>query len=426
VKDALTQENRTISLERYRRAVESKGDSLETSLFTFSKSEREEIFGKLNSIIMKNDLDILILIDPDNFTYATGVDLPYAEQYPYKMVMVIINRDEKLHAVICGPDWVDLVRDQGWEGLVLPYTFEKNGSYKTIIERLNEYSEKYLPSNARIGMDDELWPQKFYETIQTLNKYQLVPVTKFLKHARMIKTEAELRLLEEASRHSDRAIISALNHTEGNVHDPLGYDLWEFTERIRVHVGEFGGSGTGNIVTLQGDELDLLYKAPEGIFEKGNLIRAEVTNHHRGYWSSSGRIFVVGHPSHEHVKIYEEYISLKNSALEWLIAGRKCSEVFDRIDDLSAQDGITLFKEAGFGHGVGLSEREGPFLSHDDDTVLQPGMVIVLAIYLITAYGELICSKDTYVITDHSPRLLSWYKNWDQLYALVGNSARHG
>ena len=426
MKDALLQENRTIHLERSRRAVESKGDSLETSLFTFSKSEKEEIFGKLNSILIENDLDILILIDPDNFTYATGVDLPYAEQYPYKMVMAVINRDETIHAVICEPDWVDLVKDQGWEGLVLPYTFQKNGSYRTLVEKLNEYLEKYLPSNARIGMDDDLWPQKFYETIQISPSIPVCSRHKISKRRRMIKTKAELRLIEEACRHTDRAIISALNHSEGNVHDPLGYDLWEFTERIRVHVGEFGGSGTGNIVTLQGDEMSLLYKPPEGIFAEGNLIRSEVTNHHRGYWSSGGRIFVVGHPSHEHVKIYEEYISLKNSALKWLTAGKKCSEVYDRIDELAAQEGITLLKEAGYGHGVGVSEREGPFLSPDDETVLQPGMVIVLAVYLITASGEIICSKDTFVITDNSPRLLSWYKNWDQLYALVGNSARHG
>jgi Xaa-Pro dipeptidase len=426
MRDAIPPEKRTIHMERSRRAVESKGDSLETSLFTFSKSEREEILGKLNSIIMINDLEVLILADPDNFTYATGVDLPYAEQYPHKTVMAVISRDEKVHAVFCEPDWVDLVKDQGWEGMIFPFAFEKNGSYRTLVEKLNEFSKKYLPSNARIGMDDDLWPQKLYESIQALNKYQWIPVTKYVKDARMIKTRAEMRLLEEACRHTDRAIISALNHSEGNVHDPLGYDLWEFTERIRVHVGEFGGSGTGNIVTLQGDEMGLLYKPPEGIFEKGNLIRSEVTNHHRGYWSNGGRVFVVGRPSHEQVKIYEEYISIKNSALEWLSAGKKCSEVYDHIDEFSAQESINLFKEAGFGHGVGVGERESPFLSHEDETILQPGMVIVLAIYLINASGELICSKDTYEITNHTPRLLSWYKNWDQIYALVGNSARHG
>ncbi len=426
MKDTAPQENRTIHLERSTRAVESKGDSLVTSLFTFSKAEREEIFAKLNSIIMENDLDILILSDPDNFTYATGVDLPYAENYPHKLVMAVISRDEKKHAVFCEPDWVDLVKDQGWEGMVKPFTFQKNGSYLTLIEKLNEYLDNYLQPNARIGVDDDLWPQKLVDTINTPHRYQLIPITKHVNDVRMIKTKAELRLLEEACRQTDRAIISALNHSEGNVHDPLGYDLWEFTERIRVHVGEFGGSGTGNLVTLQGDEMSLLYKPPSGIFEEGEWIRCEITNHHRGYWSSGGRVFVVGHPSKEQVKIYEEYISLKNSAIEWLCAGRMCSEVYGHIEELSAQEGINIFKESGFGHGIGVSEREAPYLSQDDQTVLQPGMVVVLEIYLKTESGELICSKDAFEITAHSPRLLSWYKNWDQLYTLIGNSARHG
>ena len=426
MKDALPQENRTIHMERSTRAIESKGDSLVTSLFTFSKAEREEILAKLNSIMMKIDLDMLILSDPDNFTYATGVDLPFVENYPHKLVTAVISRDDKKHAVFCEPDWVDLVKDQGWEGNVQPFTFQKNGSYSNLVDKLTEYLDKYLQPESRIGVDDDGWPQKLYESVQCLRKYQFIPITNNLKDVRMIKTKSELRLLEEACRQTDRAIVSALNHSEGNVHDPLGYDLWEFTERIRVHVGEFGGSGTGNIVTLQGKDMNLLYKPPEGIFEEGNWIRSEVTNHHRGYWSSGGRVFVVGHPSQDQVKIYKEYISLKNSAAEWLIAGRKCSEVYEHIDELSALEGISLFIEAGFGHGVGVSEREAPFLSHDDETVLQPGMVVVLAIYIKTENGELICSKETFEVTDHSPRLLSWYKNWDQLYPLVGNSARHG
>ena len=426
MKNSLPEGHRTIQIERAMRAIESKGDSHETSLSTFSSAEREEVLEKLKAIIIKNDLDGLILSNPDNFTYATGVVLPYAQQYPHKLVMAIISRDEKNHAVLCEPDWVDLVKDQGWDGIILTYSFEKNGSYNTLIEKLKEYSARYLPSNARIGVDDDLWPQKLYETIRTDIEFQWIPITQNFEYIRMIKTKAELRLIEEACRHTDRAIISALNHSEGNVHDPLGYDLWEFTERIRVHVGEFGGSGTGNLVTLQGDEMGLLYKTPEGMFIRGNFIRSEVTNHHRGYWSSGGRVFVVGHSSQEQMNTYKEYISLKNAAVEWLTAGRKCSEIFDHIDQISTQDGINILLEAGMGHGVGVSEREAPFLSHDDDTVLQPGMVVVLAIYLKTVRGELICSKDTYEITDHSPKLLSWYKNWDQLYTLFGDSARHG
>lgn len=53
-------------------------------------------------------------------------------------------------------------------------------------------------------------------------------------------------------------------------------------------------------------------------------------------------------------------------------------------------------------------------------------MVIVLAVYTYGPNKEMICSKDTYLITDKNPRLLSWYKNYDKLYTLVGTTARHG
>ena len=242
----------------------------------------------------------------------------------------------------------------------------------------------------------------------------------------MVKTDAEIRLLEEACRHSDRAFISAINHSEGNVHDPLNYDLWEFAERIRVHVGEFGGSGTGNVTVMQGDDLGQLYNPPNGLFIPGSFLRAEVTNHHRGYWSSACRTLFVGYPSLDQEKTYQDYSVLKKAAESVLKPGITCDKVFSVVSDTASLHGIEFLKEAGVGHGVGVDEREAPFLTQKDTTTLQKGMVLVLAIYMLSKEGQWVCSKDTYTITKDGYRLLSWYKNWDKLYALVGNSARHG
>jgi Xaa-Pro aminopeptidase len=281
---------------------------------------------------------------------------------------------------------------------------------------------------SRIGIDLASMTQSFMEDLQqTLPKVEWVPVDDVWRALRAVKTDAEVRLLEEAARQADRAMVSALNHMEGCAHDALSYSLWEFTERIRVHVGEFAGSASGHLATLQGADMRIYSKPPRGVFVTGNPVRAEATNHHFGYWGDTARTFFIGQPPQEFARAFQDNISLKRTALELFRPGAACSEIYDSVDQTARRAGIDLWREPGLGHGVGTCEREAPYLCPRDTTVLQPGMVLVLAIYTHGPRGELICSKDTYQITQEGYRLLSWYRNWDsKLYRVMGSTARHG
>ena len=88
--------------------------------------------------------------------------------------------------------------------------------------------------------------------VDSMPEQSLAPVDAFLRDLRLIKTEAEIRMLEIAARIGDRGYISALNHAEGAALDWLSFPLWEYGERFRVHVGEFEGSSVGNLAVMQG------------------------------------------------------------------------------------------------------------------------------------------------------------------------------
>jgi Xaa-Pro aminopeptidase len=138
------------------------------------------------------------------------------------------------------------------------------------------------------------------------------------------------------------------------------------------------------------------------------------------------RTLFIGQPDSEFARAYRDNIFLKNKALQALRTGVSCHQVFSEVVRASQESGIDLWQEPGIGHGVGLAEREAPYLCPSDQTILKPGMVLALAVYTFGPQRELICSKDTYVITESGTRLLSWYRNWDMLYCLNGNTARHG
>jgi Xaa-Pro dipeptidase len=370
----------------------------------------------------------LVMFQPGNVAYISGLVLPFAEQYPDPRMAVILPMKESSPAIALLPtDWAQLPVQQNLNCRTVIVSSKSGLPPRGLLTILaGEISASCL-EKSKIGLDMGQCNESILETLaQVLPGVELIDFGDQLNDMRMVKTDDEVNMLEEAVRQADRALVSAINHSEGCVLDTLSYSLWEFTERIRVHIGEFGGSAAGHLTTLQGGDMRIYSQSPQGNFVSGNLVRSEATSHHRGYWADTARTLFIGQAEEAVEHAYLDNIILKRTALQLMRPGIACSEVFKATLRSAQESGIDLWQEPGIGHGIGLSEREKPYLCPSDPTILQPGMVLVLAIYTFGPLRELICSKDTYVVTDDGVRLLSWYRSWEQLYCLKGNTARHG
>ena len=395
---------------------------------SLSALEKKELADRIQKALQRSEFSAILVAGPSNFTYLTaGIVLPFADQNSTYGTAILITADGEKDAIICPPDLRQIVQDQGWKKKLLTYAPDDGPPIDGIASAAAGILKKLGSGALRIAVD---YSHTSHALLEKLKK--ATPGIKWgdcdplLRKLRMIKTPAEVRLLETAVRTADRAYVAALNHTESSVHDGLGYLLWEFSERVRVHVGEFGGSGIGNLMTVQ--DSGLFYGLPEKHerFRLGALSRCEWTSHHIGYWANSGRTLVVDEPDAAQKQSYADNMSLKETAVRAVRAGVESRSVFDAVGAAARQRGIRFWQKAGVGHGVGTSEREAPFLGADDDTVLDTGMVVVIAVYTLGPKDELICSKDTYEITEKGSRLLSWYKSYDDLYKLIGSTARHG
>jgi Xaa-Pro aminopeptidase len=393
-----------------------------------SRAARAEIEGRVRAAIREKDCGALVSFQPDNIAYISGLVLPFPGQYMVPRAAAILPADASSVPVVVLPlDWVQLPVQQNLNCKVVCYTAHSGLPPQGVMSALAAAVSAMVIERRKIGLDMGLCAQALLDTLfQRLPVVQWVDVTASLANLRRIKTEPEVQMLEEAVRQADRAMVSALNHSEGCVLDTTSYSLWEFTERIRVHIGEFGGSAAGHLTTLQGADMQIYSRAPRGNFVRGNLVRAEATSNHRGYWADMARTLYVGPADRESQQAYQDNLLLKNAVLKSIQPGTACNEVFQAAVRASQELGVEFWKEAGVGHGIGLAEREAPYLCPDDSTILEPGMVIVLAVYTYGPHREWVCSKDTYQVTGAGARLLSWYRNWDRLYCLMGNTARHG
>ena len=383
-----------------------------------------EIDDKIKSAISTEGLDAIIAVGVDNFTYVSHIVLPYASNYPDRQAVVIRTKDGGGN-IVCPFEWGEAIKDQGWDGELALYDENQGIHPKGAIGAVKAVIEKLGLDKVRIGVDETRASKLFMDLLKEgLPDVDWTPFDGSLRELRMVKTPGEVKLIESAAYQSELGIITALMHLEGTVDVP-GYTVNEFTERVRVHVFEFGGTGVGHMATQVGTDAQMFYGAQRGFFSEGLLARIDITNHLKGYWSDSGRMAVIGYPSPEQADAYEKNLTLKSAALEKLKPGVSCSAVFNEVKMRADRDGIVFFEDAGIGHGVGASHREPPYLNASDETVLRVGMVITLDVYTYGPEQELIHSKDIYEITENGANLLSWYKTWDKLYAVTGIRSTH-
>jgi Xaa-Pro dipeptidase len=395
-----------------------------------TSEEKSQISIRAKQAIADEGLDAVLVAGGSNITYLTGgVVLPFTDQASVISAAVFVTTQPEGDLFFSAPDLASVVSGQADTTAVEILPFTGGGSPEVLAGRLVSELKRSGFARGQIGFDGDFFPQALVNALgKASDVIHWTDCSDLLSRLKMIKTDAEIRLLTQSCRIADRAIVSALNHTEGNVSDSLNYHLWEFTERIRVHVGEFCGSATGHVMTAQGKNARQLHRVPgqHEMIETGSLIRCELTSHHFGYWADSARTVIAGHASALYHRAYADNVMLKKTAIEKVKPGVSCGEIFDQVAETAWKHGIRLYAEPSIGGGVGTAEREAPYLVPGEPTIIKPGMVIVIGPYTLGPDDELICSKDTYEITSNGARLMSWYRNYDRMYEMIGSSARHG
>jgi Xaa-Pro dipeptidase len=384
----------------------------------------EQSESKIEAALDKSNCDAVLAFGVDNFNYLTRTVLPFAEHYSSKKAAVLLQKNNA-STILCPLDWSEAIKDQGWRGDIVPIDECAAVGDESLIVSLVELLEKLDLDNKKIGVDASRVKKSLYDRVsKALPSVKMVPIDDKIRELRIVKTNSEITYIERACKQADRGIVYALMHLEGTIDNP-GYNIAEFTERIRVHVNENGASGVGLLNTAFGTECQVYYTPQRGWVKNGDLFRMDVSAHYLGCWANVGRMGVTGKPTSEQESAYRDNLRLKASALESLKPGVACNEVYANVVRAAERQAIGFWKEVGIGHGVGASHHEPPYLNLSSSTQLEEGMVLALDIYTYGPRQELIHNKDIYAITEEGYRKLSWYKDWDKLYEVTGFRATH-
>ena len=227
--------------------------------------------------------------------------------------------------------------------------------------------------------------------------------TELMDRVRWIKTDREVALLIKAADILDEAYLEVFpqvreGDTEREVHSRI---VQSCIRRGAEWVHGILNSSRNTVA--YGGEGDME-------FPKGDIIRNDYVSYHLGYPGHQSRTVVVGQPTDEQRRIYQNMRDIYRSTIDQCRIGVKGSAIHEFA--------TAKFREHGYegrvalaGHSVGAWwHQQEPYLVGSCNYELEEGMVLALEPHV--GYWHL---QDMVLVTQEGPRLLSARFNTDEM-----------
>jgi Xaa-Pro aminopeptidase len=227
------------------------------------------------------------------------------------------------------------------------------------------------------------------------------PATPVLASLRAVKDAAELRLLEEASRHADRIVGEAAAHARPGITER------ELERWILTRFDEAGDTDAWAIVASGPNSAFPHHTSSSRVVAEGDVLLLDLGASHRGYQSDITRTFWVGTPHAEAEEVYGIVDRARQAGIAAVRAGALQGDVDRAARSVIEGAGYGRYFPHRTGHGVGLEIHEAPYLVAGGTAPLEQGMVhsVEPGIYLPGRFG--IRLEDLVVVEEGGARRLN-------------------
>ncbi|MED1468208.1 aminopeptidase P family protein [Bacillus salipaludis] len=201
---------------------------------------------------------------------------------------------------------------------------------------------------------------------------ELLPVSGVIEKLRLIKTDAEIKILKEAADIADAAFKHILDFIRpGKTELEVANELEFFMRRAGATSSSF------DTIVASGKRSALPHGvASDKVIETGDFVTLDYGAYYKGYVSDITRTVAVGQPDEKLKNIYEIVLDAQLKGMEGIKPGMTGKEADALTRDYITEKGFGEYFGHSTGHGIGLEVHEGPALSFRSDLVLEPGMVV--------------------------------------------------
>lgn len=275
-------------------------------------------------------------------------------------------------------------------------------------------------TKGKIGVDESNLTSEhpFWKKIKNdLPRIEPVKAKNIFREIRLVKSDEEVRRIQEAVRITERAWENALEQTRKGTTETEFSKIYQKTiisEGGRIYSkGRFYGPpiGFGRRTAFVDIADPSDYKLREG-----EVIRLDGGACYMGYPCDVGRTAVLGRPDEKLEKYFDAITKGERLAIDMAKPGVKASSIFDAVVTRVREEGIPHFKRHHVGHGWGIEGYDPPLISPENHSPLEEGMVLDFETpYYEVGWGGLL-NEDVVVTTRNEPRYLT--KPTDELYVI--------
>lgn len=237
-----------------------------------------------------------------------------------------------------------------------------------------------LQGIKKLGFEQDHVTYSSYKAFDEAVDAELTPVSGLVEKIRLIKTDAEIKILKVAADIADAAFKHILDFIRPGITE------LEVSNELEFFMRKAGATSSSfDTIVASGNRSALPHGvASNKIIEKGDFVTMDYGAYYNGYISDITRTIAVGEPDAKLREVYEIVYEAQRLGMEGIKPGMSGKEADALTRDYITEKGYGEYFGHSTGHGIGLEVHEGPALSHKSDIILEPGMIVTVepGIYL--------------------------------------------
>ncbi|HJV32145.1 MAG TPA: aminopeptidase P family protein [Bacillales bacterium] len=237
----------------------------------------------------------------------------------------------------------------------------------------NEVAEQVKKLGIKkLGFEEDYLTFSSFKSYENAIEAELVPVSGLIEKLRLIKTDAEIKILKEAADIADAAFKHIIEFIRP------GKTELEVSNELEFFMRKAGATSSSfDTIVASGLRSALPHGvATDKVIEKGDIVTLDYGAYHKGFVSDITRTIAVGEPDAKLKEIYQIVFEAQMRGMDGIKPGMTGKEADALTRDYISEKGFGEYFGHSTGHGIGLEVHEGPALSSRSDVVLKPGMIV--------------------------------------------------
>lgn len=371
---------------------------------------------KMVSFMKNNELDVVLLTNPENIFYYANFNPILYSSSPF----IIIKNSGEIFLLIHSLRNQHAKDSKNIFGEIILYG--KWGKNKSIAFTCEEAIQKIIGKDRiNLGIEKNHITLKLYENLnENLSINIIEDIEMFILNQRMIKDTYEIDCIKKACKLSDLGVEEVIKnlkkgYSERRACTEAHYKMrreWEknFSE---YEICGFGSKHNGeldslNVWCLSNERISYGCDCPiDYKIKKGDLVLPMVWARVGGYCAETERTFFVEELSEEKNKIYDVVLEARNCVFKILKPGIRLNDIYKKVERVFIKNGYGSYLPGRVGHGIGLSAHGFPSISKENENILKENMILTIEPGIMIENIGGVRHSDTVLITKNGFELLT-------------------